>query len=176
MEIDASAGMNTSHVTPAVRAARAAAWAWLPAEATTMPGAAPAPREASLADAPRILNDPVFCRFSAFKTTCDPVSSVSTRLSKIGVRIAACSTAGADALDLLETDVRVARSRLAQETAYSARTSSTMSSPASVGLIATRTPAALRASIFALAVPFVPEMMAPAWPIFLPGGAVTPAM
>ena len=29
--------------------------------------------------------------------------------------------------------------------------------------------------IFALAVAFEPEMIAPAWPIFLPGGAVTPA-
>ena len=32
------------------------------------------------------------------------------------------------------------------------------------------------ASIFAWAVPFEPEMMAPAWPILRPGGAVTPAM
>ena len=32
------------------------------------------------------------------------------------------------------------------------------------------------ASILAWAVPLEPEMMAPAWPIFLPGGAVTPAM
>ena len=48
--------------------------------------------------------------------------------------------------------------------------------PASVGFSTTCTPAADRASILAWAVPLDPEMMAPAWPIFLPGGAVTPAM
>ena len=50
-----------------------------------------------------------------------------------------------------------------------------MASPASVGLSATVTPASPSASILAWAVPFEPEMMAPAWPIFRPGGAVTPA-
>ena len=45
-----------------------------------------------------------------------------------------------------------------------------------VGFSATWTPAAANASIFACAVPEVPEMMAPAWPILRPGGAVTPAM
>ena len=37
------------------------------------------------------------------------------------------------------------------------------------------TPAALSASILACAVPLEPEMIAPAWPILRPGGAVTPA-
>ncbi len=55
------------------------------------------------------------------------------------------------------------------------RTMSTMASPASVGFLATVTPAAERASILACAVPLDPEMMAPAWPILRPGGAVTPA-
>ncbi len=55
------------------------------------------------------------------------------------------------------------------------RTTSTMASPASVGLRATVTPASARASILAWAVPLDPEMMAPAWPILRPGGAVTPA-
>ena len=59
---------------------------------------------------------------------------------------------------------------------YSAATTSAISSPAAVGLVATRTPASSSTSIFACAVPFEPEMIAPAWPIFLPGGAVTPAM
>src|SRR5690606_40583119 len=54
-------------------------------------------------------------------------------------------------------------------------TTSTMSSPAAVGLVPTCTPAARRASIFPCAVPLPPDTMAPAWPIFLPGGAVTPA-
>jgi hypothetical protein len=55
-------------------------------------------------------------------------------------------------------------------------TISAIFSPASVGLLTTWTPAAVRASILAWAVPLDPEMMAPAWPIFLPSGAVTPAM
>jgi len=46
----------------------------------------------------------------------------------------------------------------------------------SVGLSPTRTPFASRASFFAWAVPEEPEMIAPAWPICLPGGAVKPAM
>src|SRR5690606_35128804 len=51
-----------------------------------------------------------------------------------------------------------------------------ISSPASVGLLPTCTPASRSASILAWAVPLPPETMAPAWPIFFPGGAVTPAM
>ena len=52
---------------------------------------------------------------------------------------------------------------------------SAISSPIWDGLRATRQPAFSRASILAAAVPFEPETMAPAWPIFFPGGAVTPA-
>src|SRR5206468_9448800 len=59
---------------------------------------------------------------------------------------------------------------------YSLETMAAMSSPASVGLSPTSTPASRSASIFAAAVPLPPETMAPAWPIFFPGGAVTPAM
>ena len=59
---------------------------------------------------------------------------------------------------------------------YKDATISAMSSPASVGLSPTLTPASRSASIFASAVPLPPETIAPAWPIFLPGGAVTPAM
>ena len=55
-------------------------------------------------------------------------------------------------------------------------TTSTISVPASVGFWPTRTPAACSASCLAAAVPLPPDTMAPAWPIFLPGGAVTPAM
>ena len=46
----------------------------------------------------------------------------------------------------------------------------------SAGLRLTTTPAASRAAIFSSAVPLPPEMIAPAWPIRLPGGAVWPAM
>lgn len=59
---------------------------------------------------------------------------------------------------------------------YSPATISAMSSPASVGFWPTFTPASSSASILAAAVPLPPETMAPAWPIFFPGGAVTPAM
>jgi hypothetical protein len=55
------------------------------------------------------------------------------------------------------------------------RTMDTIFSPHSVGFWVTNTPAAVSASIFAWAVPCEPEMMAPAWPILRPGGAVTPA-
>ncbi len=46
----------------------------------------------------------------------------------------------------------------------------------SAGLFATRMPAASRAAILSDALPDPPEMIAPAWPIRLPGGAVWPAM
>ena len=48
--------------------------------------------------------------------------------------------------------------------------------PMSAGLSATSMPAASRAAIFSAAVPLPPEMIAPAWPMRLPGGAVRPAM
>jgi hypothetical protein len=57
-----------------------------------------------------------------------------------------------------------------------ARRISVAISETSVGVLPTRTPCASRASAFAAAVPFEPEMIAPAWPIVLPGGAVKPAM
>ena len=38
------------------------------------------------------------------------------------------------------------------------------------------TPARSSAANFSAAVPLPPEMIAPAWPMRLPGGAVTPAM
>src|SRR5215211_789435 len=53
---------------------------------------------------------------------------------------------------------------------------SAMIEPISLGFWAMRQPAPSRASIFAAAVPLLPEMIAPAWPIFLPDGAVRPAM
>ena len=49
-------------------------------------------------------------------------------------------------------------------------------SATSVGVRPTRTPLASSASCLAIAVPAVPETIAPAWPIVLPGGAVKPAM
>ena len=52
----------------------------------------------------------------------------------------------------------------------------TTSSATSVGVVPTLMPAASSASFFAWAVPEEPEMIAPAWPIVLPGGAEKPAM
>ncbi len=46
----------------------------------------------------------------------------------------------------------------------------------SAGLLATRMPASSSAAILSDALPEPPEMIAPAWPIRLPGGAVWPAM
>src|SRR5208337_3584633 len=48
--------------------------------------------------------------------------------------------------------------------------------PMSAGLLATRMPAPSSAAILSSAFPEPPEMMAPACPIRLPGGAVWPAM
>ena len=62
-----------------------------------------------------------------------------------------------------------------QSSQVSVGTSSAISSPASVGFMPTAAPASRSASIFAAAVPLPPDTIAPACPIFLPGGAVTPA-
>ena len=51
-----------------------------------------------------------------------------------------------------------------------------MAWPILVGFSTTFEPASVSASILALAVPLFPETIAPAWPIFLPGGAVSPAI
>jgi len=58
---------------------------------------------------------------------------------------------------------------------YTPLSTSAISSPISDGLRPTRHPAFSRASILAAAVPLEPDTIAPAWPIFFPGGAVTPA-
>ena len=51
-----------------------------------------------------------------------------------------------------------------------------MASPILEGLLTTVIPLDLKQAILDSASPFPPEMMAPAWPILLPGGAVCPAM
>src|SRR5581483_6721539 len=48
--------------------------------------------------------------------------------------------------------------------------------PSSCGPAAMCTPASRRARNLSCAVPFPPEMIAPAWPMRFPGGAVAPAM
>ena len=91
--------MYTSAGTPAERAANATAWAWFPADGATTPAA----RSASVSErillyAPRILNEPVFWRFSNFRKTspahwCENVSDRS-----VVVRWATPSSASAAAL------------------------------------------------------------------------------
>ena len=70
--------MKIVAVIPALRAAQATACPWLPALAVTTPAA----RSVSVSDAivltaPRILNDPVRCRFSALRYTGSPQSRAS---------------------------------------------------------------------------------------------------
>lgn len=48
--------------------------------------------------------------------------------------------------------------------------------PISEGVSATAIPASFSAAFLASAVPLPPEIMAPAWPILRPGGAVAPAI
>src|SRR6266700_1960881 len=66
--------MKTRAGVPSSRAAHATAWAWFPALAATTPAARSAsPSNASLLTAPRILNEPVRWRFSAFSQILRPV-------------------------------------------------------------------------------------------------------
>src|SRR2546426_2733096 len=71
---------------PTSRAAQATAWSWLPALAATTPAA----RSSAVNDemrlyAPRILNEPVRWRFSAFRCTSRPTSRESVSERKTGV-------------------------------------------------------------------------------------------
>ena len=60
---------------PASRAAQATAWPWLPALAATTPARRSRPESvAILLTAPRTLNEPVRCRFSALSATSRPIS------------------------------------------------------------------------------------------------------
>src|ERR671932_2915056 len=62
--------MNTVARAPASRAAQATAWPWFPALAVTTPAVRSASEsEPTLFTAPRILKEPVRCRFSALRTT-----------------------------------------------------------------------------------------------------------
>ena len=82
----ARSGMNTVARTPSVCAASATPCAWLPALAATTPRArCPASSRAIRVYAPRILNDPVRCRFSHFSSTGPPHSSLSAREFAMGV-------------------------------------------------------------------------------------------
>src|SRR5262245_51164053 len=85
---------------PSSRAAHATAWPWLPALAAITPASRSAgERLATVLTAPRILNEPVRCRFSAFRTTSRPtwreiVSEPYTGVSRASapIRARAAST------------------------------------------------------------------------------------
>src|SRR5436305_4115624 len=65
--------MKTVAAMPSSRAANATAWPWFPAlAASTPPARSASPSSDILLNAPRILNDPVRCRFSAFSQTFVP--------------------------------------------------------------------------------------------------------
>src|SRR3954463_3757676 len=79
--------MNTVARAPSSRAASATPWAWLPALAATTPRARSASlRRAIRVYAPRILNEPVRCRFSHLSQTGPPTRSASARECSCGVR------------------------------------------------------------------------------------------
>src|SRR5690242_10049676 len=72
--------------TPASRAAQATAWPWLPALAATTPALRSFSESvAILLTAPRILNEPVRCRFSAFSQTSRPMRVESVSVPYTGV-------------------------------------------------------------------------------------------
>src|SRR5215210_473895 len=72
--------------TPACRAAHATAWPWLPALAATTPAARSAGLSSAIRlTAPRTLNEPVRCRFSAFSQTSRPASRDSVSEPYTGV-------------------------------------------------------------------------------------------
>ena len=85
LEIGAGSGMNTTQRTPRDRAAYATAWAWFPALPVTTPPPHASPSAASLDSAPRSLNEPVRCRFSALNATVAPARSLSVRELSTGV-------------------------------------------------------------------------------------------
>ena len=84
--IDAPTGMYTVAVQPSIAAASATPCAWLPALAATTPLARSASvSRAILVYAPRILNEPVRCRFSHLRYAGPPTSRLSGRDDSIGV-------------------------------------------------------------------------------------------
>src|SRR6266436_5860383 len=90
-------GMTIQAGTPRHAAAQATAAPWLPLDCVTMPFATSSfVRERIAFEAPRILNEPVFCRFSHLKKSCAPVMAfreveVSTGVRWILGEISACA-------------------------------------------------------------------------------------
>ena len=79
--VGASCGMKIVAAIPASRAAQATAWPWFPALAATTPALRSfSPSVEIVLYAPRILNEPVRWRFSAFSRTWRPVSRENVSL------------------------------------------------------------------------------------------------
>src|SRR5579884_2479914 len=78
--------MKTVAFTRSSRAAHATAWPWLPALAATTPASRSEGESSdSLLTAPRTLNEPVRCRFSAFNHTSRPLRRASVSELYTGV-------------------------------------------------------------------------------------------
>src|SRR5437899_11876494 len=80
-------GMMIQAGAPRHAAAQATAAPWLPLDWVTMPLATSfSVRERMAFEAPRILKEPVFCRFSHLKKSCVPVRAFRDAEVKMGVR------------------------------------------------------------------------------------------
>jgi hypothetical protein len=79
--------MTTVHGTLTTRAAHATACAWFPADTVMSPRARFASgSESTRFNAPRGLNEPVFCRLSTLSTSDTPARSPRARALRTGVR------------------------------------------------------------------------------------------
>src|SRR6266852_76432 len=80
-------GMTIQAGTPRHAAAQATAAPWLPLDCVTIPfDASFSVRERIAFEAPRILNEPVSCRFSHLKMSCAPVMAFKEADVRTGVR------------------------------------------------------------------------------------------
>src|SRR5713226_7063640 len=80
-------GITIHDGTPRQTAAQATAAPWFPLDCVTIPFAACfSVRERIAFEAPRILNEPVFCRFSHLRKSCAPVMAFKEEDVRTGVR------------------------------------------------------------------------------------------
>src|SRR5664279_5154191 len=97
--MDAPTGMNTWAVDPTRDAASATPCAWFPADAATTPAARSLAVSREIRTyAPRILNEPVRCRFSHLRNTGPATAAASGRDDSIGVYLATPRSSSAAAL------------------------------------------------------------------------------
>ena len=87
--------MQTTARTPSIAAASATPWAWFPADEQTTPRSrSSCVSRVSFTSGPRILYEPVRWKSSAFSRTSKPVSSLSVREVRSGVRCTCGATSG----------------------------------------------------------------------------------